>query len=36
MEPTVSLQHSQVPANYPYPKPIPVYPSRSEAPVHIS
>jgi len=36
MEPKFSLQHSQVPANCPYPEPIPVDQSRSETPVYIS
>jgi len=36
MEHIVSLQHSQVPAICPYPQPIPVDQSRSEAPVYIS
>jgi len=35
MEPKFPLQHSQVPATCPYPQPIPVDQSRSEAPVYI-
>jgi hypothetical protein len=36
METKVSLQHSQLPATCPYPEPIPVDQSTSEAPVYIS
>ena len=36
METKVSLQHSQVPATCPYPEPIQVDQSRSEAPVYNS